>query len=287
MVAEELLSMLWCPTCQAGELVPRVPKLEGEGAEELRCVACAATYPIHFGLPMLTPKEALTGAEWEEWREHLQKFQARRQARVDNPNEPINRLAEKSQPQSSFAKFTGIEEGRILDIGCGPGKFRHHFGPERVTYVGLDPMTLPEVSDFAFVQGIAENLPFKENSFTDVVVLAAIDHFRDLDRFLSETRRVLEPTGRLHIQQSVHEVRGPISATRVLVHKVKDTIEDWRTTDYDRSIPKHLWEFTSESLVGRLKSDFEVVAMKQYAATWYSPVKLFLTFSPVEEVSVV
>lgn len=281
MLDQELLSILCCPTCQAGALLP-TPSGTGDGAtaDELRCEECETIYPIHYGFPILIPQDSLTGAEWAEWREHLEKFQARRLARIEKPDEAINRLAEKSQPQPRFAKFTGIERGRVLDIGCGPGKFRHHFDTARVKYVGLDPMTLPEVSDFPFVQGVAEYLPFQPNSFTDVVVLAALDHFRDLERFVAETRRILTSDGRLHILQSVHEVHGPVSAVKVLAHKVKDSFEDRLTNEFDRSVPKHLTEFTSRSLVERFRADFDLVSTEEYSATWYSPVKLFLSFAP-------
>lgn len=281
MITPELLSILWCPTCQAGALRPTASTADTRApTDQLHCARCETRFPIHSGFPILIPREALTGSEWIEWQEHLDKFQARRLARIDSPDDTINRLADKSHPQPSFARFTGIEDGAVLDIGCGPGKFRDHFDAKRVTYVGLDPIDLPEVSDFSFVQGVAEYLPFKSGSFTDVVVLAALDHFRDLDRFLGETRRVLGPKGRLHILQSVHEVSGPVSAVKVLAHKLKDSLEDRRTAAHDRAVPKHLGEFTSRSLIERMRADFDVLSVERYSAAWYSPVKLFLSFAP-------
>lgn len=209
--------------------------------------------------------------------DHLEEFRARRAARVENPKEVIVKLAEKSQPQPAFAEFIRIDRGTVLDIGCGPGKFRHHLDLSRVEYVGLDPMALPEVSDFPFVQGLAECIPFKKNSFTDIVVLAALDHFRDLDMFLEEARRVLKPGGRLHIMQSVHEVRGPVSAVKLLAHKLKDDLEE-RYSEHGRHVPKHLSEFTTRSLIDRLSGSFDVASVGRYSGTWYSPMKLFLTF---------
>jgi ubiquinone/menaquinone biosynthesis C-methylase UbiE len=164
-------------------------------------------------------------------------------------------------------------------VGCGPGKFRFNLDPLRVSYYGLDPIVLPEVADFPFVQGLAEHMPFQDDSFTDIVVLAALDHFRDLDRFLAEARRVLEPGGRLHILQSVHEARGPISAVRGIAHRVKDAIEERDAPDHARDIPKHLSEFTTATLVRRIGQGLDLTSSQEYHATWYSPVKLFLSFS--------
>jgi SAM-dependent methyltransferase len=197
--------------------------------------------------------------------------------------ERANRVAARSQPQPSFSKFIGIDEGTVLDVGCGPGKFRFQLDPSKVRYVGLDPIALPGVGEFPFVQGLAEYLPFKDRTFTDIVVLAALDHFRDLDRFLSEARRVLVETGRLHIMQSIHEVKGPVSAVKVVVHKVKDALEEGLSTRHGREVPKHLTEFTSGSLVERVGRAFDVVSTETYSATWYSPDKRFLSFVPRAE----
>lgn len=278
MIAPTLLSMLCCPTCGSGELTPVSGAPTDEAEESLRCRTCAATFPLHFGFPTLIPRESMTGSEWALWREHLDKFQERRQARLDEPKRAINRIATRSRPHPPFARFTGIEEGTILDVGCGPGTFRKHFDPDRVQYVGLDPITLPDVSDFAFVQGVGEHLPFKNGVFTDVVVLAALDHFRDVHRFLQETRRVLAADGRLHIMQSVHEVRGPISGIKVLAHVIKDALEERQAQS--REIPKHLAEYSTRTLLQELGEVFEVTATERYAATWYSPTKIFLTFAP-------
>jgi ubiquinone/menaquinone biosynthesis C-methylase UbiE/uncharacterized protein YbaR (Trm112 family) len=281
MITPTLLSMLCCPSCQSGALEAVVVS-SGDPPEPdtLRCQQCGADFPVHFGFPTLIPRESMTGAEWTEWRQHLEKFQARRKARIDRPGETINRIAKKSRPHPPFAAFTGIEEGTILDVGCGPGTFRTHFDPSRVEYVGLDPITLPEVNDFPFVQGIGEYLPFKDGSFTDVVVLAALDHFRDVRRFLDETSRVLTENGRLHIMQSVHEVRGPISAVKTLTHWIKDSVEERHSAGHGDDIPKHLAEYSTESLMRQMGGVFEVAAVERYSATWYSPTKLFLTFVP-------
>lgn len=282
MLTSELLSVLLCPTCQVSGLrLGNGPaELDDVGSGTLICGGCGATYAVECGFPVLIPEAALTGSEWETWRAHLEKFQARRDARTENPEPTINRLATKSRPKPPFAAFTGIEDGVVLDVGCGNGGFRHHLDLERVRYFGLDPMVLPDIEGFPFVQGLAERIPFRDDAFTDVVVLAALDHFRDLDRFLDEARRVLRSDGRLHLLQSVHELNGPISAVRVLAHKIKDSWEDRNTAAYGRDVPKHLSEFTTRSLVDRMAGAFRLLASERYTATWYSPVKLFLTFAP-------
>lgn len=281
MITPQLLKMLACPTCKA-EALKQTPEPSRNGGAEstLRCRSCGAVFPILYGFPTLIPREAMTGEEWKEWKRHLDKFQARRQARLDAPDQPINRIAGKSRPHPPFARFTGIHDGIVLDVGCGPGTFRKHFDPDRVQYVGLDPIALPEADDFPFVQGVGEFLPFRDDLFTDVVVLAALDHFRDVQLFLDEARRVLAPGGRLHVMQSVHELRGPISAVRLVSHWVKDSLEERWSSGSDRDVPKHLSEYSTQRLVQDLSRTFEPTVMERYAGTWYSPTKVFLSFVP-------
>jgi SAM-dependent methyltransferase len=281
MITPDLISILQCPTCEEGALGPEEgswnDSLPRDG--ELGCLACDATYPLRSGVPVLMPDTELNSSEWALWTAHLEKFQARREARVRKPRPILSRLTAKSRPQPPFAEFIGITEGTVLDIGCGPGKFRFHFDADRVSYVGLDPIVLEEVQDFPFVQGVSEYLPFAADEFTDVVVLAALDHFLDPDRFFQEAARVLGPGGRLHILQSVHEARGPVSAVRVLGHKIKDALDHRDTAEHGQHVPKHLTEFSLDSLLDRVGAHFDIHGMDRYSATWYAPEWLFLSGS--------
>jgi ubiquinone/menaquinone biosynthesis C-methylase UbiE len=182
-----------------------------------------------------------------------------------------------SMHQREFADFMGVRQGLVLDEGCGPGKFHSDFD-ESVDYVGVDPLVLPDAQDFAFAQALAEYLPFQDGIFTDVVVLDALDHFRDVDGFLADARRVLRPGGRLHLLQSVHEITGPLSLVKVIGHKLKDALEDKRLATQGFNAPKHLSEFTHRSLVQVFGMHFDLVADSSYSARWYRPVKLFMTF---------
>ena len=282
MLTQEVISMLWCPTCQDGGLRPSdTTSPRGQMNEgELLCGSCDNSYPVRHGVPALLPHGSLATEEWKLWREHLDKFQARREDRIRNPDRKVSRWAKASRPQQPFAEFTGIMEGALLDVGCGPGKFRFNFDEESVSYVGMDPIALADVSEFPFIRGLAEYIPFQNDAFTDVVVLAALDHFRDRDGFFREARRVIRPGGKLHILQSVHEVRGPVSAIKVAGHKIKDALEDRTTRDRNPDAPKHLEEFTTGSLLDLAKRYFEVTSVERYSSRWYSPVKMFLSMTP-------
>lgn len=289
MLTQKLIADFWCPTCQQGELRSQtdVPSDSPMEEDELICMECNSTYPVRFGVPALLPHGPLNTEDWRIWEEHLQKFQERREDRIRNPDRRVTQWARHSRPNQAFAKFTGIAEGTVLDVGCGPGKFRFIFDGNRVRYIGLDPIVLDDVHDFPFARGLAEYIPFKDKTFTDVVVLAALDHFRDLDRFFREAQRVLVPTGKLHILQSVHEIRGPTSAIRVLGHKLKDAVEERHAKsrgEGPKDVPKHLAEFTSSSLSRIAEQYFDVMGVERYSSKWYTPIKMFLSLQPKEVV---
>jgi SAM-dependent methyltransferase len=164
-------------------------------------------------------------------------------------------------------------------LGCGAGKLRHHLNNIKpVTYYGLDPMVVQDIENFPFVRALAEYMPFKDNTFSDMVITAALDHFKDLDEFFAEAVRVLEPNGKLHIMQHVHELSGPITAVKTLAHWVKDTLEDSGTKQHKHDdVPHHMSEFTKTALFESSSKYFDVLAINDYSKKWYSPTIAFVS----------
>lgn len=282
MLTIAMLSDMSCPICPSAKLKAKIEKQQGnkiiEG--ELICEETGERFPVHSGIPNLIPESKLSSSEWKMWQDHLEGFQERRMQRIREPHRQVNQWGKKSKPQSRFSEFANITDGKVLDLGCGPGKFRFHLDQKHVQYYGLDPVVLPEVEDFSFVRALSEYLPFKDNTFSHLVVIAALDHFKDLEAFFKEAMRVLKPQGKLHIVQSIHELRGPLSAVKMFSHWVKDSLEDRATKIKNPNAPKHITEFSSSSLATTLAKYFVVEAMDKYSHKWYSPTKLFLSLSP-------
>ncbi|WP_280539022.1 methyltransferase domain-containing protein [Chromohalobacter sp. 11-W] len=94
----------------------------------------------------------------------------------------------------------------ILDLGCGPGELtarlaRHYPDHRRIEGLDLAPGMLAEArrrhpEAIRWVCGDAAMLPHADTSFDLVVSNLAIQWCPDLDRVLSEIRRVLRPGGR-------------------------------------------------------------------------------------------
>lgn len=107
--------------------------------------------------------------------------------------------------------YLTFREGRILDIGCGTGGITDvllRYGK----VIGLDRhpaacALFPRKSPLALIQGDANRLPFKENSFRLVALLDVLYHrfIRDDGEVLTQVHNILAPGGFLLITDSAFE----------------------------------------------------------------------------------
>ncbi len=91
---------------------------------------------------------------------------------------------------------------RILDIGCYQGELLKWLGPKIAPSVGLDPLYQGaiNVKGHQFLaQRFHENLPFADNTFDAIVLLATLEHIQEKTAVAKEARRLLNRGGRLVI----------------------------------------------------------------------------------------
>jgi SAM-dependent methyltransferase len=97
-----------------------------------------------------------------------------------------------------FCDFHGI----VLDVGVGPQSNPTHLEQCRGKgglFVGIDPLVGEQPRDFAFVKGLGEYLPFRDQLFDQVLFVTSLDHFIDPAVALVEACRVLRDDGTLCI----------------------------------------------------------------------------------------
>lgn len=96
-----------------------------------------------------------------------------------------------------------LEGRRVLDLGCGKGRFGRVLASRGARVVGLDLSSamLAEAArlGLACVLGSARRLPFRASSFDAAIAVEVLEHLepRAVAEALGELRRVLSPGGRL------------------------------------------------------------------------------------------
>ena len=102
-----------------------------------------------------------------------------------------------NQVVSAFRDFISpYLDGPVLDVGCGTLGVPGYLTDYPVDMIsGIDPLSPHEPHPFQFVQGVAEVLPWPDNSFSAVVIATSLDHVMSVDMALSEAKRVLKPNG--------------------------------------------------------------------------------------------
>ena len=194
------LDLLACPSCRGGlRLKEEVIPDRGIGTGRLHCTGCDAEYPVERGVPRLIPSEAPV-ERWDEWEEKQQLGLQEYEAEASDRNESFGDVA------AEFGAFCALT-GTILDVGCGiSASPPYAILPPGSFYVGVDPLDSGVEREFEFVEGVGEQLPFRNAVFDRVVAATSLDHFAAPVAVLAEIRRVMKPSGALGIWIGVLDV---------------------------------------------------------------------------------
>jgi len=80
--------------------------------------------------------------------------------------------------------------GSLLDVGCGDGSFLGVIKERGWDVVGCDIVSRTKDQSTTYVRCSADNLPFQDNSFDVVTCHHTLEHVLDLNRAISELKRV-------------------------------------------------------------------------------------------------
>jgi SAM-dependent methyltransferase len=102
----------------------------------------------------------------------------------------------------AFAAVAEVTPARVLEVGGGPGELSDRIGRELGAEVVMVDSS-PRMVELARARGVdarvgdVQDLSFGDGDFDCAVAAWMLYHVPDLDRALSELRRVLRPGGRL------------------------------------------------------------------------------------------
>ncbi|MFC1789469.1 class I SAM-dependent methyltransferase [Patescibacteria group bacterium] len=130
---------------------------------------------------------------------------------INRTKEDYNLIAEDFSKTRDYLsiemKFFGkdIQRGdKVLDLGCGNGRFSEVLVYKNAEYVGMDNSEkLIEIAQkrypqTKFIMSSVFNLPFSDNYFDKIFSFATLHHIpsKELrEQFFKETKRVLKPGG--------------------------------------------------------------------------------------------
>jgi SAM-dependent methyltransferase len=132
--------------------------------------------------------------------------------------------------------LSGINGGRVLDIGCGSGQFIkilvQSLGSfDSVTGVDVDASALQQAGTifqgevFRFIQTSSQCLPFEDGSFDFVTISKALHHVEDDRKTLEEMRRVLKQGGYFLINEMFRDGLSASQQSYLLYHHLRSEID--------------------------------------------------------------
>ncbi len=174
-----LLPLLACPRCRSQLALGAQTKRDGHIEEgTLSCTGCGAAYPISGSIPRFVPRQNYAegfGFQWNRFR----RTQLDSHSGLTISHDRL--LRQTGWPQESF------RDARVLDIGCGAGRFAEvalGLGAEvfAVDYSTAVDATLENLGNHPrlnVVQGDLYHLPFAANSFDMLYCFGVIQHTPD------------------------------------------------------------------------------------------------------------
>ena len=178
----ELVPSLRCPACGSGL------QLNGDRVE---CPACSQSHPIVDEIPRFTGDQHLAsfGRQWNKYE-----------------------VAHDDEDRATFQAKTGVSLGelqglRVLDAGCGGGRYSRVCGDAGATVIGADHSDavskarrlcarLPNV---AFMQADLKRLPLEPLSFDFVFSIGVMHHDADTRAVFDAVAQFVKPGGRYSV----------------------------------------------------------------------------------------
>ena len=153
-------------------------------------------------------------------------------------------------------QFTGIEKGKILDVGSGIGTFAHEMQTAGWDVTGLEPdegaRSVAQKQYGLQLQGVESFYQFGAGTFDAITLWHVLEHVHDLHPYVQQLKNIIKNTGKIFIAVPNY------TSTDAAVYK-----EFWAAYD----VPRHLYHFSPRAInVLMEKNGLNVEA---YKPMWY------------------
>lgn len=198
------LEFLCCPACHADLLLENAGERHDVETGRLKCLGCSKVYPIQEGLPRFAARQELIGKNRNQyWLGNI--YSHFYDQIVVKPMMLFFGVQEEAGRREYLSELEAIKNAKVLEIAVGPGPNIPYVYQmvEGAEVYGLD-LSLGMLHQCAenlnrwsleadLFQGLAEQLPFKDNTFDVVFQVGGINDFRDKQRAIEEMLRVAKP----------------------------------------------------------------------------------------------
>jgi len=180
-VKQELLNILWCPSC-GSDLGLMKAIINGNEIEEgeLNCEGCGSIYPIIRFIPRFVPSDNYAGNFGFQWNRFLK-------TQLDSyTGKPIARERFLKRMDCHLTELNGR---MVLDVGCGAGRYAEIALSMGAKLVAVDYSSavdacwqnLHSYPNVNVVQADIYRLPFKPASFEFVYCFGVLQHTPDVE----------------------------------------------------------------------------------------------------------
>ena len=184
LLKAELVDQLQCPKC-GGRLSQEIADAP------LACCDCNAEYPVVGGIPRFVSQEHLAsfGLQWNKYE-------------VAHADEDLATF----QAKTGFAPAE-LQGMRVLDAGCGGGRYCKVAGEAGATVIGADHSTAVEkaaslcghLPNVHFLQGDLKQLPLVPASFDYAFSIGVMHHDADTRAVFDAVAKMVKPGGKLSV----------------------------------------------------------------------------------------
>lgn len=194
----ELLEILKCLECGGRLSLDPPPQASEVLHSTLRCEACRADYPVVAGVPRFVPAENYAASFGFQWNRFSR-------TQLDS-HSGLRISADRFYAHSGWGRDQ-LEGKRVLDVGCGAGRFTEVALDSGARVVAVDYSLAVDAcrqnhadrSQLDVIQADIYDLPFPEGAFDFVYCFGVLQHTPDVRGAFAALVRQLKPGGRIAV----------------------------------------------------------------------------------------